>query len=232
MNRLPSTFLAGVLALATVLPVLPAAPASARPSTGAVAGRGPVAAPPAGTVPGRAAALPAPAGRVPAATAVAPGRPAAVGAGVTSAGVEILSIRGAGPFRIGAELSGLSAAGLIDWSVEACGGLLHAGVTGEWAGVVLLVFRHGRLVEVGTATVPPRSPAGGSVGMSFLDLEGIYGRRGSMIRNDAGTASAYLVRFGDRVELYTGHPIRTGVGYYAAGLADHVERTFRQSGGC
>ncbi|MER7460119.1 hypothetical protein [Micromonospora sp. NPDC126480] len=196
MNRLPSIFLAGLLALAPVLPALHAAPASARPFATAAAD----------TV--------------------------TAGAAVGSDGVEILSVRGAGPFRVGARLSRLSAAGLIDWVVEPCDGVVHAGVTGEWAGAILLVFRHGRLVEVGTATVPPRSPAGASVGMSFEELEVIYGRRGSMIRNDVGDASAYLVRFGDRVELYTGHPIRSGVGYYAAGRADHVERAFRQGGAC
>lgn len=218
MNRLPSIVLAGTLALAAVTPALHPAPASARPLAAAeTATVSP------GTV--RAAtAMTAPAG--------AAVRPATVHRGVVSDGVEVLSVRGAGPFRIGARLDRLSAAGLIDWSVELCGGMVHAGVTGEWAGKILLAFRHGRLVEVGTATVPPRSPAGAAVGMSFAELEEIYGPRGSMIRNDAGDASAYLVRFGNRVELYTGHPIRSGVGYYAAGRADYTERTFREGGTC
>ncbi|MEU8312405.1 hypothetical protein [Micromonospora sp. NPDC048887] len=142
----------------------------------------------------------------------------------------VLSVRGAGPFRIGARLDRLVAAGLIDWTAPGCPGVVHAGVTGSWAGAILLAFRDGRLVSVGTATAPPRSPAGGSVGMSFAELERVYGPRGSMIPNDAGDAEAYLVRFGSRVELFSDHPIRPGAGYYEAGLASYVERGFRQ--GC
>jgi hypothetical protein len=146
--------------------------------------------------------------------------------------VEVISVRGAGPFRIGASLARLSAAGLIDWVAPGCGGVVHAGVTGAWAGVILLAFRDGRLVEVGTATAPPHSPAGAAVGMTFAELEEIYGRRGALIRNDAGDASAYLVRFGSRVELFTGHPIRPGVGYLQVGPASFVERTFREGRTC
>lgn len=150
----------------------------------------------------------------------------------TAPAAEVLSVRGAGPYRIGARLDRLSAAGLIDWTAPGCAGVVAAGATGAWAGVIMLAFRNGRLVSVGTATVPPRSPAGASVGMSFAELERIYGRRGALIRNDAGDAEAYLVRFGSRVELYTGHPIRPGVGWYEAGLASHVERAFRRGPSC
>ncbi|MFE9957837.1 hypothetical protein [Micromonospora sp. NPDC005299] len=170
---------------------------------------------------------------VPTAGVTADRAPVAPVAGPASAAeVEVLSVRGAGPYRIGARLNRLAAAGLIDWTAPGCAGVVHAGVTGPWAGVILLAFRDGRLVSVGTATVPPRSPAGASVGMSFADLERIYGRRGALIRNDAGDAEAYLVRFGSRVELFTGHPIRPGVGYYEAGAASHVERGFRQWPSC
>ncbi|MER5454965.1 hypothetical protein ABT008_09280 [Micromonospora sp. NPDC002389] len=143
-----------------------------------------------------------------------------------------MSVQGAGPFRIGASLDRLTAAGLIDWSVPGCGGVVDAGVTGEWSGVVLLTFQHGRLVQVFTATAPPYSPAGAGVGMSFDRLEAIYGPRGELIRNDADTASAYLVRVGSRVELFTGHPIRPGVGGFQVGPAAYVERTFRQGTAC
>ncbi|MEV0882059.1 hypothetical protein AB0I85_30035 [Micromonospora echinofusca] len=146
--------------------------------------------------------------------------------------VRIISVRGAGPFRIGADLARLSAAGLIDWVAPGCGGTVHTGVTGAWAGKILLTFHDGRLVEVGTATAPPRTPAGAGVGMSFAALEEIYGPRGSMIRNDAGDASAYLVRVGSRVELFTGHPIRPGVGYLQVGPAHVVERGFREGRPC
>ncbi|MEU9828641.1 hypothetical protein [Micromonospora chersina] len=197
MNRLSSTVLTGLLALAAAVPVTVAAPASA-------------AAPAAGTTADRA-----PMG----------GRP-------TVAAVEVLGVRGAGPYRIGARLDRLTAAGLIDWTAPGCAGVVHAGVTGAWAGKIILAFRDGRLVSVGTATVPPRSPAGASVGMSFADLERIYGRRGALIRNDAGDAEAYLVRFGSRVELFTSHPIRSGVGYYEAGMASYVESGFRHRPSC
>ncbi|MGW5558760.1 hypothetical protein ACWER9_16230 [Micromonospora sp. NPDC003944] len=145
---------------------------------------------------------------------------------------QVLGVAGAGVYRIGASLAALTTNGHIDWTAPACGGVVHAGATGAWAGVLLLAFQNGRLVEVGTATAPPQSPAGATVGMSFAELEAIYGRRGSLIRNDAGGAEAYLVRVGSRVELFTGHPIRPGVGYFQVGPASFVERNFRQGGSC
>ncbi|MFC0033729.1 hypothetical protein ACFFMM_29830 [Micromonospora chaiyaphumensis] len=205
MNQLWPTILAGVLAL-TAIPVTVTAP----PAAGAPAARATAAAPAA-----RATTDRAPADRPAAARKVA-----------------VLSVGGAGPYRIGARLDRLAAAGLIDWTAPGCTGVLTAGATGAWAGVIMLAFRDGRLVSVGTATVPPRSPAGASVGMSFAELERIYGPRGGLIRNDAGDAEAYLVRFGSRVELFTGHPIRPGVGWYEAGVASHVERAFRQGTSC
>ncbi|MEH0973961.1 hypothetical protein V6U77_22805 [Micromonospora sp. CPCC 205546] len=177
-----------------------------------------------------ALAAPAAAAPRPSVTAGHPGdRP---GAAAERDEVRTISVRGAGPFRIGADLARLSAAGLIDWVAPDCDGTVHAGVTGAWAGTVLLAFRAGRLVEVGTATAPPRTPAGAAVGMSFAALEEIYGPRGSMIRNDADDASAYLVRVGSRVELFTGHPVRPGVGYLQVGPASVVERGFREGRAC
>ncbi|MGN9813027.1 hypothetical protein ACTMSW_27200 [Micromonospora sp. BQ11] len=205
MNRLSSTVLTGVLALTAVVPVTVASPAVAGVRATAVTAS-----------PSEFAAT-----RITAAPRTD-----------QHAHPEILSVRGAGPFRIGARFDRLSAAGLIDWVAPGCTGVVHAGVTGDWAGVILLAFRDGRLVEVGTATVPPRSPSGASVGMSFDQLEEIYGPRGSLIWNDAGDESAYLVRFGSRVELFTGHPIRSGVGYFQVGPASFVERTFRQGRSC
>ncbi|MET8835203.1 hypothetical protein ABZV78_14985 [Micromonospora sp. NPDC004540] len=174
-------------------------------------------------------AAPASAG-APAARATADRAP--LGGPSAATQVEVLSVRGTGPYRIGARLDRLAAAGLIDWTVPGCAGVRHAGATGAWAGVILLAFRNGRLVSVGTATVPPRSPAGASVGMSFAELERVYGRRGALIRNDAGDAEAYLVRYGSRVELFTGHPIRPGAGYFEVGPASFVERNFRQGTSC
>ncbi|MEH1059279.1 hypothetical protein V6U89_29245 [Micromonospora sp. CPCC 206171] len=230
MNRLSSTVLTGALALCAVVPAL-AGPAAARPAADAPTAVRPGAAADAPTRPGAAAG---------ASIATALGatgradrrRPAQATIVQVAGSVDLLSVRGAGPFRIGARLTRLSAAGLIDWTAAGCAGVVHAGVTGDWAGKIMLAFRDGRLVSVGTATAPPRSPAGASVGMSFAELEEIYGRRGELISNDAGDATAYLVRFGSRVELFTGHPIRPGVGWFEAGRADFVERGFRQGRSC
>ncbi|MCX4385447.1 hypothetical protein OG777_00710 [Micromonospora peucetia] len=206
MHRLSYTVVTALLVTAGLMPITVAAPAAAAPRSG-VAG---------GHLTGRSGGNPG----------------AAAGDTADRDEARLISVRGAGPFRIGAGLARLSAAGLVDWVAPDCDGVVRAGVTGAWAGKVLLVFRDGRLVEVGTATAPPRTPAGAGVGMSFAALEEIYGPRGSMIRNDAGDASAYLVRIGSRVELFTGHPIRPGVGYLQVGPAAFVERHFRQSTSC
>ncbi|MEU5788773.1 hypothetical protein ABZ754_13720 [Micromonospora purpureochromogenes] len=218
MNRLSSTVLTGALALCAVVPAL-TGPAAARPAADAPTRSG--------TAAGASAAV------VATSTDRAERRRSAQATIIQVAGsVDLLSVRGAGPFRIGASLTRLSAAGLIDWTAAGCAGVVHAGVTGDWAGKIILAFRDGRLVSVGTATAPPRSPAGASVGMFFAELEEIYGRRGELITNDAGDATAYRVRFGSRVELFTGHPIRPGVGWFEAGRADFVERGFRQGRSC
>ncbi|MFI9640694.1 hypothetical protein ACIG87_11605 [Micromonospora sp. NPDC051925] len=207
MHRLPAILLASVLALATAAPAT-AAPATAPPADAARPGSDNNARS------GSTVDLP-------------PGR-----SGPAADSTDLLSVRGAGPFRIGASLTRLTSAGLIDWTAVGCDGVVQAGVTGEWAGVILLAFRDGRLVEVGTATAPPRSPAGAAVGMTFAELAQVYGRQGSLIHSDAGDATAYLVRFGSRVELFTGHPVRPVVGYFQVGPADHVERAFRQGRSC
>ncbi|WP_194822923.1 hypothetical protein [Micromonospora sp. S-DT3-3-22] len=204
MRRLRTILLTGLLALAVVAPAVPAgAHPGVRPESTVDRAPGVAADLRSGGLPGR-----------------------------STGGTDLLGVRGAGPFRIGASLTRLTAAGLIDWTVVDCDGVVRAGVTGEWAGVILVAFRDGRLVEVGTATAPPRSPAGAAVGMSFAEVAQIYGPRGAFIRNDAGDATAYLVRFGSRVELFTGHPIRPGVGYFQVGTADHVERNFRRGRSC
>lgn len=155
-------------------------------------------------------------------------------AGLTSASTivddsteSVLSVRGAGPYRIGARLQALQEAGLIGWVAppQPCD-VVVTGVTGDWAGALILAFRSGRLVEVGTAAAPPQSPAGATVGMSWSQLADVYGDRGRLIHNNDGE-QAYVVRFGSRVELYTGHPIRAGVGYFQAGPANFVLKNFR-----
>lgn len=146
--------------------------------------------------------------------------------------VQYMSVLGAGPYRIGADFFELQAAGHLTWTVLHCDAVVEAGSAGAWLGKLILAFKNWKLVEVGTATAPPRSPMGGGVGESFDELERIYGPLGSMITNDDGTQSAYLVRFGSRVELYTGHPIRDGVGYFQVGPASFVEYRFRANPGC
>ncbi|TDC85295.1 hypothetical protein E1193_03085 [Micromonospora sp. KC606] len=223
MHRLPYVVVAAVLALAGSAPAAArvASPGHHLPDHPLTA----TATHPGGTAPTGADR----ADRAGTAGTVGHPRPAA-GQGTDE--VDLMSVWGAGPFRMGARLDRLSAAGLIDWTAPACAGVVRAGVTGTWAGVVLLAFRNGRLVEIGTATAPPRSPDGAAVGMSFAQLEEIYGPRGALIQNDAGDASAYLVRVGSRVELFTGHPIRPGVGYFQVGPASFVERDFRQGHAC
>ncbi|MEU4528981.1 hypothetical protein AB0F49_12195 [Micromonospora ureilytica] len=178
------------------------------------------------------AAVAGPAAASPAGGAAYASAPGPLAVAVEHSHPEVLSVRGAGVYRIGASLAALTRNGHVGWTAPGCDGVVRTGVTGSWAGVLLLAFRDGRLVEVGTATAPPRSPAGASVGMSFDELEAIYGRRGSLIRNDAGDAEAYLVRVGSRVELFTGHPIRPGVGYFQVGPASFVERNFRHGAAC
>jgi hypothetical protein len=145
---------------------------------------------------------------------------------------DVLSVRGAGPFRIGVTQRSLADAGLLTGVVTQPGcPIVRAGATGEWSGKILLAFRNGRLAEVGTATAPPRSPAGAQVGMSWADLESVYGRRGHLIHNAAGEP-AYVVHVGARVELFTGHPIREGAGYFQVGRADFILRNFRHAPPC
>ncbi|MEU9506292.1 hypothetical protein AB0D32_08410 [Micromonospora sp. NPDC048170] len=206
MRRISYTVVTALLVTAGLVPITVAAPAAAAPRPDVVAG--------------------------PQTDRSGGGSGATTLAAAERDEVRVISVRGAGPFRIGASLARLSAAGLVDWVAPGCDGVVHAGVTGAWAGKIIVSFRDGRLVEVGTATAPPRTPAGAAVGMSFAALEEIYGPRGSMIRNDAGDASAYLVRIGSRVELFTGHPIRPGVGYLQVGPASFVERGFRQGPSC
>ena len=81
------------------------------------------------------------------------------------------------------------------------------------------------------ASAASRSPSGASVGMSWAELESIYGRRGHLIHNDAGDP-AYVVRTGARVELFTGHPIRAGAGYFQTGPANFLLPNFRHGAPC
>jgi hypothetical protein len=143
--------------------------------------------------------------------------------GTVSPGGHTMSVRGAGPYRIGASLTGLKAAGRISWTA-ADGDIVTAGSNGSWAGELVLVFRTNRLIEIGTAT-DVHSPSGAGVGMSFDKLERIYGTRGHPIHNNSGQPG-YVVERGSMAELYTGNPIRDGVGWYAVGPYDFTVHNF------
>jgi len=144
-----------------------------------------------------------------------------------------LSVRGAGPYRIGATLARLTDAGLVDSPAPraGCDGIIDAGATGRWAGKILLVFRRGVLIRIGTASGSVRSPAGVGPGTSFEEAEKIYGRRGEPIRGRDGQ-QGYVVRVGAMVELFTDHPIRSGIGWFEVGPRSYSERGFREGSRC
>jgi hypothetical protein len=172
------------------------------PSAGAAAGSG--SPPPSAAAPDRAVSVAA-AGEEP---------------GVAEAGEESsfrLSVHGAGPYRIDRRLATLTGAGLIDGVAPyGCRDIVGAGATGRWAGKILLVFRRGILISIGTASGSVRSPAGVGPGTSFEQAEKIYGKRGRPVRSTAGV-TGYIVGVGPMVELFTGHPIRPGIGWYEVG---------------
>ena len=61
--------------------------------------------------------------------------------------------------------------------------------------------------------------------MTWSQLEHTYGSRGHLVYNRDGD-QAYVVRISSRVELYTGHPIRSGIGYMQVGPANFVLRNY------
>lgn len=170
--------------------------------------------------------------------ALAPAGRAAASAGPTcrpggsAEGQFVLSVRGTGPYRIGASEQRLAGLGLIDyWGQPAPNttGIFYAGATGGYAGAIILTFRNHRLVEISTATSSVVSPAGAMVGMSFAELERIYRHRGRLIHNSAGSP-AYLVPHGRMVELFGAHPIRPGVGTFTVGPRDLTLHRFLTAG--
>jgi len=157
------------------------------------------------------------------------GNPVSAAADATGAKTQdlIMSVRGAGPYRIGATLQRLTAAGLVvdPAPIPGCDDIIVAGATGGWAGNILLTFRSNRLRVIETATDAVRSRSGATVGMSFAELEQIYGRRGHLIHNSAGRVG-YVVRVGNRAELFTDHPFRSGVGAFQVGPHRLLVRQF------
>jgi hypothetical protein len=139
----------------------------------------------------------------------------------------VITVLGAGPYRFGASLNRLTAAGLIDWVTgpDASGSQL-AGSAGSWAGELILTFHHGFLVVTETATGSVRTAAGARVGMSFAEVDAIYHGHGKLITNDQGN-TAYVVPVGPMVLLFGDHPIRPGVGSIQAGPAWILLPAFR-----
>jgi hypothetical protein len=139
----------------------------------------------------------------------------------------VITVLGAGPYRLGTSLNQLTAAGLIDWVTgpDAAGAQL-AGSAGSWSGELVLTFHHGFLVVVETATGSVRTAAGARVGMSFAEVEAIYHGYGKLITNDQGD-TAYVVAVGPMVLLFGDHPIRPGVGSIQAGPALILLPAFR-----
>ena len=139
----------------------------------------------------------------------------------------VITVLGAGPYRIGTCLSRLSAAGRIDWVTGPDGaGTQLAGSAGSWSGELVLTFHHGFLVVVETDTGSVRTAAGARVGMSFAEVESIYHGYGRLITNDQGN-TAYVVPVGPMVLLFGDHPIRPGVGSIQAGPAWILLPAFR-----
>src|SRR5689334_11498222 len=139
----------------------------------------------------------------------------------------VITVLGAGPYRMGASLDRLTAAGLISWVTgpDAAGTQL-AGSAGSWGGELILTFHHGRLVVVETATGSVRTAAGARVGMAFAEVESIYHGYGKLITNGEGN-TAYVVPVGPMVLLFGDHPIRPGVGSIQAGPAWILLPAFR-----
>jgi hypothetical protein len=139
----------------------------------------------------------------------------------------VITVLGAGPYRMGTKLDRLSAAGLIDWVTgpDAAGTQL-AGSAAAWSGELMLTFHHGFLVVVETATGSVRTAAGARVGMSFAEVEAIYHGYGKLLTNDQGR-TAYLVPVGPMVLLFGDHPMRPGVGSIQAGPARILLPAFR-----
>jgi hypothetical protein len=139
----------------------------------------------------------------------------------------VITVLGAGPYRMGTSLNRLTAAGLIDWVTgpDAAGAQL-AGSAGSWSGELILTFHHGFLVVVETATGSVRTAAGARVGMSFAEVESIYHGYGKLITNDQGD-TAYVVPVGPMALLFGDHPIRPGVGSIQAGPAWILLPAFR-----
>jgi hypothetical protein len=134
-------------------------------------------------------------------------------------------------------MTDLTAAGLLGSSTPInaaeCPDLLSVGATGMYEGTLLLVVRHTRLVQIGTAggDGPVTSTEGVKVGDTLESAQATYGSSGTMHTGAAGLPGL-VVPAGDRVLLFSGHPIRPGIGWYAAGYTDYTQSTFLSGDDC
>ncbi|MET3421096.1 hypothetical protein BJ973_000308 [Actinoplanes tereljensis] len=141
----------------------------------------------------------------------------------------MITVRGAGPFRMGVGLERLSSAGLLSWVTDPdSAGVQLAGSAGAWAGELVLTFHRGVLMVLETDTSAVRTAAGARVGMSFAEVENIYRGYGELINNDQGR-TAYVVPAGHMVILLSDHPIRPGVGSIQAGPLCIILQAFLDS---
>jgi hypothetical protein len=148
----------------------------------------------------------------------------------------VLSTAGIGPYHLGAHITDLTSAGLLGTSTPIdpaeCPDLVSVAATGMYAGTLLLVVRHTVLVQIGTAGGGPvRSPEGVRVGDDLASATTLYGTLGTT-HTGADGLPGLVVATGDRVLLFTGHPIRSGIGWFAAGYSDYTEATFVSGDDC
>ncbi|WP_203791095.1 hypothetical protein [Paractinoplanes rishiriensis] len=130
----------------------------------------------------------------------------------------ILSVFGAGPYRFGASLTRLTAAGLVYPTTVDPGGRAVATTAGDWDGELLLTFEHHRLIVIDTAAGSVRTLAGARVGMTFDEVDRLYCRLGTFVTDESGR-QAYVVRVGPMALRFGDHPIRDGVGSITVGPA-------------
>jgi hypothetical protein len=172
---------------------------------------------------------------------VAGGSPSAAGSPSTApttatADPWVLDTDGIGPYRLGMRSAELAYEGLMGTATPInsadCPELYSVAATGTYAGTLLLVLRHNVLVQIGTAGGGPvHSPEGVRVGDTLDSARTTYGTRATA-RTGADGLPGLVVTAGDRVLLFTGHPIRPGIGWFAAGYANHTEATFVSGDDC
>jgi hypothetical protein len=169
-------------------------------------------------------------------SASAGGTPSAAPSTTDPADPWVLSTEGIGPYRLGMRGSELAYEDLLGTATPInstdCPELYSVATTGTYAGTLLLVLRHNVLVEIGTAGGGPvRSPDGVRVGDALDSVRTTYGTR-AITRTGADGLPGFVVTEGDRVLLFTGHPIRPDIGWFAAGYADHTDAAFVSGEDC